>query len=199
MHLKIRQYYSYASSLGLSLATGDTIMLLSHDMIVPPGFVRMMLRAIDANPGFGLLRGSSQHMDCASQHTIAPPMPCRNYDDVCNFSDYVASYWGTEVVEDRAVLTDAIVIKRSVFDKVGVLDTRFRHLFGDIDWGLRIQRAGLKLGCAKGAWLHHEGGMHTRQMLASGTSEQEASREARELVAANYGLFRAKWGASLPA
>src|SRR5438552_2574233 len=33
VHLKQRQYYTYACSLGFSLARGDAMLLISHDMI----------------------------------------------------------------------------------------------------------------------------------------------------------------------
>ena len=44
-----------------------------------------------------------------------------------------------------------------LLDKVGTFDPRYFGYFGDIDFGLRVQRGGLKMVCAKGAWLWHEG------------------------------------------
>ncbi|MGA3067241.1 MAG: glycosyltransferase [Tepidisphaeraceae bacterium] len=196
--LRSRQYYTYACSLGFSTATGDTIMLVSHDMIVPPGYVRTLLRLAKAHPSLGILRGSSEHIDGFPQHVIKPPAPCRNYGEVCQFSEQVASGWSGELFEDRALIADSVMVTRNVLDKIGVMDTRFRHLFGDLDWGLRAQRAGFKLVCARGAWLHHEGGGHAKKMIAGGTSVAEVDREMKQLVTSNFEMFRKKWGEDLP-
>jgi GT2 family glycosyltransferase len=167
-HLKQRQYYTYACALGMSLARGSEVLLLSHDMIVTPPYVKWLREAAASDASVGTVRGASEHVDLFPQHVITPPLPLRTFEDVCSFSRYVGRYYGPDVVEDRFLIGDSFLVKRAVIDRIGVMDTTYRHLLGDVDFGLRVQRAGFKLVCAKGAWLHHEGSGHTKSLLASG-------------------------------
>jgi GT2 family glycosyltransferase len=193
-----RQYYTYACSLGLSVAKGEFVLFLSHDMVAPPAYVRALLRAAAADEAFGIIRGTSPHVDCMPQHVIAPPLRCRNYRDVCAFAEYVAAYHGDEIVEDRFLVGDSFLVKRSVIEKIGVMDLRYQHLFGDLDFGVRAARAGFKLVCVRGAWLLHDGAGHTKSSAAAGVTLDELANEARTLVSVNYAAFRNRWGAFLP-
>ena len=137
-----RQYYTYACSLGLSVAKGEFVLFLSHDMVVAPAYVRALLGAAAVDEAFGIIRGTSPHVDCMPQHVIAPPLRCRNYRDVCAFAEYVAAYHGDEIVEDRFLVGDSFLVKRSVIEKIGVMDLRYQHLFGDLDFGVRAPGPG---------------------------------------------------------
>jgi GT2 family glycosyltransferase len=198
VYFKSRQYYTYACSLGFSMARGDAILLLSHDMVLTPTYVRMLMQAAARDQAYGIVRGCSQSVDLLPEHVIVPPLPTRNYEDICNFSQYVARYHGSDVVEDRLLIGDSFLVKRDVIDKIGVMDTAYRHLFGDIDFGLRAQRAGFKLVCAKGAWLHHEGRGYAKNARNEGADAQSLEGEIQGLFAENYGLFRSRWDSSMP-
>jgi len=197
IRFKIRQFYTYACSLGLSLARGDLVLFLSHDMILTPSYVTTLVNVASTHSTFGIIRGCSTHVDCFPQHVIVPPLPIRSYFDVCAFSEYVARYSKLDVVEDSYLIGDSFLVKRAVLEKIGVMDTSFRHLLGDVDFGLRCRRAGFKIVCAKGAWLYHEGGAHTRNRLARGDSEQQVGNEATDLMSASRALFRSRWGIDL--
>jgi GT2 family glycosyltransferase len=198
IHLKQRQFYTYSCSLGLSLAKGDSILFLSHDMVVPPAYIRMLESVASLNQRAGIVRGTSPHVDCLPQHVVQPPFPHRHYGDVCSFSEYVAGYYGTIAEEDRFLIGDSFLIKREVIEKIGVMDVRYGHLFGDLDFGVRARRAGFSLICAKGAWLHHEGAGHTKDRLASGTQRAEIDEDARQLIDDGIGRFREQWAPWLP-
>jgi len=196
--LKERKYYTYAVSLGLSLARGEEMLLISHDMIVTPAYVRWVRQAAQSDSTVGIVRGCSGHIDLFPQHQVRPVLPLRNYDDVCSFSQYVARYYQGTVEEDRFLIGDSFLVKRAVIDRIGVMDPSYVHLFGDVDFGLRAQRAGFKIVCAKGAWLHHEGNAHTKNLLASGVSVEDLQSEAAKLVAGAYSVFRKRWDVGLP-
>jgi GT2 family glycosyltransferase len=201
IHFRVRQHYTRACALGFSLAKGDLLLLVSHDMILTPDYIRTLMQVASLSSDFGIVRGTSNFVDCFPQHTIAPPLPLRSLDDILNFSSYMSRYFGIAHTTDDEFLTgDSILIKRSLIEKIGVFDTRYFGYFGDIDFGLRAQRAGFKIVCAKGAWLHHEGGGHYKdQSATTGVQYDQVHADRMQVVSAAYDAFRQKWDASLPA
>jgi GT2 family glycosyltransferase len=196
---KQRGYYTYACSLGFSRSRGEMMLFISHDMICTPRYVRMLVDVANQDARFGVVRGCSPHVDCFPEHVYHAPFPLRSWEDVANFSEYVASYFGKTVHEDRFLIGDSFLLKKSVVDRIGVMDTSFVHLFGDQDFGLRARRAGFKLVCAKGAWLHHEGSGHTKDLYSSGRATNvELGQIAQKLLADAFARFRDKWGPTVP-
>ena len=122
------------------------------------------------------------------------PLPIRTYDDVLRFSAYVSGYFGLSFTIDNLLSGDAVLVKREVVDQVGHMDTQFFGYFGDLEFGIRVQRAGFDLVCAKGAWLHHEGGGHIKAQV----DDPERNAKRRQLVQTAYDLFRAKWCPEAP-
>ena len=102
-------------------------------------------------------------------------------------------------VEDRLLTGDSMLIKREVIAKIGVFDPRYFGYFGDIDFGLRLQRAGFKMVCAKGAWLWHEGAAAYKDKAQQTQQQYSQIHAARmQVVNAAYQAFREKWDTSLP-
>ena len=140
------------------------------------------------------MRGTSNYCDSHPEHQIAPPQPPKTYPDIDNFSRNQLSAHGCAYVEDKLLSGDAILVKRALVEKIGVLDLRFFGYFGDLDYGMRAQLAGFKLVCAKGAWLYHEGAGHLKgQAQAKGVPYTDLHAKRMALVDAAYQEFRAKW------
>ena len=192
-----RQHYSKAMAHVFSVATGDMVLFVSHDMLVTPAYIRTLLAVAAMDKSFGIVRGTSTFVDCFPQHVIKPAMPPRSMDDVFDFSEYVANFFGMATEPDALLTGDSMLIQRAVFDKIGVFDSKYYGYFGDIDFGVRAVRAGFKMVCAKGAWLLHEGAAFYRQQGAG--TDGKAVHEARmKVVNAAYLVFRDKWDRNLP-
>jgi len=194
-----RQHYTGVFSHGLSQAQGDLVFFLSNDMMLTADFLKTVLSVANLETEIGIVRGTSQYTDSHPEHRCPSPFPMRGYQDVLDFSAYISRYHGLHYVEDKLLSGDAILIKRSLIHKIGVMDTRFFGYFGDIDYGLRARRAGFKLVCAKGAWLHHEGGGHIKHEAALSQVDLQLKHQSRmEMVQTAYAKFREKWDGSLP-
>lgn len=188
------QHYSGVFSIGLSQATRDVIFFISNDMVTTPSFFEALLLVSSLSRDFGIVRGTSNYCDSHPEHQIAPPQPVKTFPDIDNFSRNQLSAHGCAHVEDRLLSGDAILVKRSLVEKIGVLDLRFFGYFGDLDYGMRAQLAGFKLVCAKGAWLYHEGAGHLKgQAQAKGAPYTDLHARRMALVDAAYQEFRAKW------
>lgn len=199
IHFTQRQHYTRGCAAAFSVAAGDQILFVSHDMIVTPAYLRTLLAVSAIDRSIGLVRGVSNYVDCFPQHVIAPPVSLRSFEDVISFSDYVAHAQGLTYVEDHLLTGDSMLIKRSVLDKIGVFDPRYYGYFGDVDFGLRLQRAGFQMVCAKGAWLLHEGAAYYDDEARNKQQDRQLVQAQRmEVVQAAYAVFRQKWDPTMP-
>ena len=192
------QHYTGVFAYGLSKARGDSVFFISNDMVVTPAWLRTILGVAAIDPSFGIVRGTGSIVDSHPEHSLPFPGIPNSRQDFFEFAEFVSRSHGLGVVEDFAFSGDAVMIKRAVIDKIGVMDRRFFGYFGDPDYGLRARRAGFRLVCAKGAWLNHFGQGHVRADVEREKTTYDAQHEKRmALVAKAYELFRLKWDLSL--
>src|SRR2546430_3870737 len=126
-------------------------------MIVTPSFIQAILLVSSLSREFGIIRGTSNYTDSHPEHLVEPKEPLKTFQEIDNFSRSVFSANSCRYVEDQVLSGDAILLKRSLIERIGVLDLRFFGYFGVVDYGVRGPLAGLCLGRAKGAWLFSEG------------------------------------------
>lgn len=199
MRFTSHQHYTRALAYGFSAATGEHILFVSHDMLVTARWVSTLLAVAASDAQIGLVRGVANYVDGFPEYSIRPPLPIRTPDDLDAFAEYVYKYHGLEWTEDRFLVGDGMLIKREVIQKVGVFDPRYFGYFGDADFGIRVQRAGFKMVCAKGAWLWHDGqGAYKDQHKRTGGDYQVIHNKRMEVVAAAYREFRNKWDPAMP-
>jgi GT2 family glycosyltransferase len=199
VRFKERRQYAWSCAYGFARAKGSAILFLSFDMAITPDYFRSILQVAGLDEKFGIVRGTSQYIDGFPQYQIEPPLPTRNMIDLANFSAYISRYYGLAHSQDQFLTGDAMLIKRSVFDKIGSFDTRFPFgYFSDLDFGLRAKRAGFQIVCAKGAWLHHVGGGSYKDESDSKKIDFKlVMAERQKEVMACYRYFRDKWDQSL--
>jgi GT2 family glycosyltransferase len=188
-------HYTGVFSVGLHFASWDQVFFLSNDMILTPSFLSAQLMVSALSPEFGIVRGTSNYVDSHPEHQVVPERELVAYDEQEAFSKSVAEKQGCAWVEDKVLSGDAVLIKRAVIDRIGVLDTRFFGYFGDVDYGMRAHLAGFKLVCAKGAWLFHRGGghVHRERELLREPDVKPAYDRRLNLVQTAFGLFCDKW------
>ncbi len=197
---KRQQHYSGVFSIGLHLATREIIFFISNDMLMTPTFLQAQLIVSALSPDFGIVRGTSNYTDSHPEHQVEPAAPIRTFEDITKFSASVFNTAGAQFVEDRVLSGDAVLIKRALVEKIGVLDLRFFGYFGDVDYGMRAHLAGFKLVCAKGAWLYHAGAGHVKREVDKDPNANLEAHAAKRmtLVEAAYQEFRRKWSMELP-
>jgi GT2 family glycosyltransferase len=197
---KERRHYAWGCAYGFASAKGSSVLFLSHDMCLTPDYVRTITQVAALDESFGIVRGTSQYVDCFPQYQFVPPLPTRGLDDLANFAAYIAKYHGLAHSQDILLTGDAMLIKRSLFQKIGTFDTRFPFgYFADIDFGLRTLRAGFQMVCAKGAWLHHEGaGAYKDEAATKKIDMNIVHAERMKKVQACYESFIQKWDKNMP-
>src|ERR1041385_141039 len=196
MHFKTPQHYGRALAYAMSVAKGDQILFFSHDMLITPQCIRMLLAVAATDQRMGIVRPVSQHMDGADRVAVRPPFQLMFGDQLNAFATTVAYRHGLGVAVPSALIGDAMLIRRDVMERIGVFDPRFPGFLADIDYGVRARRAGFNHVIALGAWLHHLGKGLMRDSAGQVPGKAEAIHaENVAMLDRSWAIFREKWGA----
>jgi GT2 family glycosyltransferase/2-polyprenyl-3-methyl-5-hydroxy-6-metoxy-1,4-benzoquinol methylase len=165
---------------GVRAARGDYIVLLNNDCIVTTGWLARLLEAIDTGPEVGL---AGPYSNCVSGEQQIP-VDYQQLSDIDGFAwEWAKAHAGRRLETDRLVAF-CLLIKRSVIDRIGLLDERFGlGNFEDDDFCRRAMDAGYKLVIAQDAFVHHFGSITFRSM----------GIDFRSLLEQNRRLYEEKW------
>lgn len=157
--------FAGGNNLGIrqALAEGaDYVWLLNPDAQPDPGALSAMVRLAEADPGLGAVGAVVCDMDRPER---------------------VQAWGGGEVVLKWGLIRllshpaqmprlsyisgASLLIRRKALERVGLLDEGFFMYGEDCDYGLRLRKAGFRLGVAPGARVLHKGGTSWSSSLAA--------------------------------
>lgn len=178
--------FAAGNSLGCRKATGEYIILLNNDTIVPDGsWTRRLIRPLEKDPAIGMTGPMSNYVgnDQVVDHFVGNPVEGAHPNWLRDFYDvYKGSYRFTELLGFFCV-----AMRRSVFDQVGGLDSKYGiGMFEDDDYCERVKRAGYKLAIIEDAFVYHHG---------SATIKKLKPDEYEELWRSNKAYYEQKWNA----
>lgn len=116
------------TNIGLKLTDTEYICVLNNDVFVPEGWLDGILKCFD--------------------------------DPLCGVATIDSTQYG-RLPEDKIVewFFGAIwIIKKKVFDKVGLFDESFTHAFDDADYWVRVYKAGFKILMNRAIQVEHKDG-----------------------------------------
>jgi GT2 family glycosyltransferase len=145
-----------------------------------------MVNHMRRNPDLGLLGPVTNNIGNEARIDIF-------YDDMAQMmarsSQYTRSHVG-QLYPLRTAAFFCVMLKRSVFEKIGSLDEAFgRGFFEDDDYCRRIEQAGLKVACAEDVFVHHH---------LSASFNKLKSQDRQQLFEDNRKVYEAKWGPWIP-
>jgi GT2 family glycosyltransferase/tetratricopeptide (TPR) repeat protein len=171
---------------GIGAAKGRQVLLLNNDTVVPPGWLGRLLRTLHRGPQVGLVGPCSNWVSGEQQVAVSYGEDLAGLDAFA--AGWALSHAGQDQDTDRLV-GFCLLVRREVFDKVGLLDERFGvGCFEDDDLCRRALRAGYRAAIARDAFVHHFG---HRTFQGCGADFAAVMRENAE-------LFRAKWAGASP-
>lgn len=178
--------FAAGNNLGLEIASGEYLVMLNNDTHVTPGWLRTMVNHMRRNPDLGLLGPVTNNIGNEARIDIF-------YDDMTQMmarsSQYTRSHVG-QLYPLRTAAFFCVMLKRSVFEKIGPLDEAFgRGFFEDDDYCRRIEQAGLKVACAEDVFVHHH---------LSASFNKLKSQDRQKLFEDNKIIYESKWGAWFP-
>jgi hypothetical protein len=142
------------------LINGDVnyFFLLNNDTVVKPDFLTPLINAAEANDGIAIVGpkiykfGSNDTLFCAGTKTIPSfGQPFLRGNGERDDGRY------DKVEEVDYISGTALMIKKDVIERIGLLDERFFAYFEDWDWCIRARKAGYKCVYVPEAIVWHKG------------------------------------------
>jgi GT2 family glycosyltransferase/glycosyltransferase involved in cell wall biosynthesis len=174
--------FAAANNQGLAQASGDFIVLLNNDTVVPRGWLAALVRHLWSDPSIGLIGPVTNAVGNEAKIEVG-------YGEVGEMPAWAAAYvrdHDGESFEIPMLAMFCVAMRREVFDRIGPLDERYDvGMFEDDDYTRRIKEAGLRVVCVRDAFVHHWWRAAFRQL---------DDVDYRRIFEVNRARFEEKWG-----
>lgn len=153
---------------GRDVAPLPHVLLLNPDTIVPRGAVAALLACLEAEPDLGVvgpkLLLADGTLDRACRRGFPTPAVsfyrfsglARAFPHSPRFGRYNMTFLDDDAPADvDSVVGACMLVRGAAVAQVGLLDERFWMYGEDLDWALRIRRAGWRVGYRPQVIVHH--------------------------------------------
>ncbi len=200
------QGFAASNNQAIRESSGRYVILLIPDTVVRPVALQSMMGVLEEQTGTGVVGPKLLFPDGSLQHsaftfpTLAMvfldffPLQARLLNAPVNGRYPRDLYDRGEPFPIDHPLGAALMVRRQVIDEVGLLDERFFMYCEEIDWCMRIKKAGWAILCCPQAEIVHYVAQSTRQFRDDMYVELHRSRS--QLYEKHYGRgFRrvARW------
>jgi GT2 family glycosyltransferase len=166
---------------GLGAATGDVLVVLNNDAVVPPAWLSRLTAHLDRSE-VGLVGPTTNR--CGNEAEVDAPY--RTYGEMLQVAARRAADHAGVAFDIQVATLFCAAMRRDVYERVGSLDERFEvGLFEDDDYSERVRAAGYRVVCAEDAFVHHFGEASFGELVPTG--------RYGELFRANKTRFEDKW------
>jgi len=173
--------FAVASNQGLVAASGEILLLLNNDTIVPHHWLTRLLKGLE-DPDVGMVGPVTNR--CGNEAQI--DVPYSTYGEYLQFAEERARLHQGEAPEIRMLTMFCVAFRREVLEQIGPLDERFAiGLFEDEDYSMRLRSAGYKLRCLEDVLVHHFGQATIGKLAVTG--------DYGKLFRSNRRKFEEKW------
>jgi GT2 family glycosyltransferase len=167
---------------GMRNATGDIIVLLNNDTMVPRGWLTRLAHHL-RDPALGLI-GPATNRACNEAQVELPYQTYAEYQKAARTQGLRFAGVRTPI---RMPMMFCTAFRRDVMDTVGFLDERYEvGMFEDEDYAIRVRAAGYEVAWTPEVYVHHAYHASIGKLLPTG--------EYMRLVQQNRQRFEEKWG-----
>lgn len=169
-----------ANNLGASVASGRHFLFLNPDTVVRGDALAVMTRALDENPGMGIVGCELRNGDMTLQTTCVQPFPTLLNQllgaDVLRKIFPWPSLWGNAVLYEppeqqpkpvEVVCGACLMIRNSLFRDLGGFSRDYFMYAEEVDLCYAAAKAGWQVGYIGSASVVHYGGQSSRQVKKS--------------------------------
>jgi GT2 family glycosyltransferase len=167
--------YAAGSNQMLAAASGEFLLLLNPDTVVPVGAPDRLVAFLRSHPGAAAVAPALVHPDGRLQQSVRGfPGPRALMGEILGLACCCpSSEWGAYRPRDLPLdqpsevdqpMTSALLIRRAALDAVGVFDEAFPLFFNDVDLCFRLRQAGWSIFYEPAVRVVHDGGASTRQV-----------------------------------
>jgi hypothetical protein len=168
--------FARANNIGMDTSRGDYVLLLNPDTIAAPGAVDTLVRFLDDNPDVGAVGPKILNTDGTVQGSVRRFPTFRGVlysHTVCRLLRLFRRQYVEWMMKDFTfdtqtdvdqIMGAAMLVRRSVIDRVGLFDADFFMYFEEVDWCCRIKQASWRIVFLPDAVVTHLGGQSSRQV-----------------------------------
>ncbi|MHA7130734.1 glycosyltransferase family 2 protein [Algoriphagus namhaensis] len=160
--------FTGGNNIGINLALKEgfeQILLLNNDTEVEPNFLAELSRFSREHPECGAVQPIIHSMENRSKVWSAGGKWNFLFSRAITLNNSKNSY--PEKID--WITGCAILVRADVIKKVGLLDDAFFAYFEDVDWSLRMKKAGYSLGFCSHSIVYHEAGASSKDNSKEGT------------------------------
>jgi GT2 family glycosyltransferase/glycosyltransferase involved in cell wall biosynthesis len=178
---EINHGFAKANNQGIDRSSGEYLVLLNNDTVVPQGWLGRLLWYL-RDPQVGIVGPVTNFVGNEAKIDV----PYRTWAEMEAFaSDYVWKQ-DQQVADIQMLAMFCVAMRRNVFEEVGQLDEQFGiGMFEDDDYSIRVRQAGYRIICAADAFVHHFGQAAFGKLIRSGDYDGLFDENRRK--------FEAKW------
>jgi len=133
----------------------DWVLLINNDATAEPGLADALERAAGARPDAGLLACKVLHEDGSVQYAGA------DFNKWLGYSGRVQTGGSDELRDVARADGAAMAVSHTAAESAGLLDSQLFAYVEDVEWSLRIRRAGFAVVFVPGARVRHKGSAAT--------------------------------------
>jgi len=173
--------FACANNQGIALSTGERLVLLNNDTIVPPGWLSRLLRHLN-DRAVGLVGPVTNFTGNEAKVEV-------DYQTLGEMEAFAEELMWTNdgrIADIHMLAMFCVALRRDTHQKVGPLDEQFGiGMFEDDDYSLRVKKCNLRVICAADVFVHHFGQAAFKELITSGVYD--------ELFTENRRRFESKW------
>jgi GT2 family glycosyltransferase len=136
----------------------DAILILNNDVTVEPGFLAPLADVLATLPGCGVTtplvgeRGVDERVWALGAAIDGRTAAVSRM----HASEAVAGWRGRAAFEVDAAAGAAMLIKREVFERAGLIDEAYFLYYEEVDWSIAVRRAGYQILAVPGSVVWHK-------------------------------------------
>ncbi len=191
--------FAQAANHAIAASSGEYVLLLNPDVVMPPGTVRALIDWMHTHPWIGIASpnvvsglGSSDSparaqpalwrilLETSRLHKLLPKKMRSRY--------FLGSYWdGTDVTNAGWVPGTAMIVRREAFEAAGLMRDDLFMYGEDLEWCSRIRRTGYCVGVTSSITVRHEGSTSARRSWGEAEKERRVELGVHQACIAIYG------------
>jgi len=142
----------------------DYVLLLNNDTIVAPDFISVMVEVMEQNPEVGVAGPMIYYFSAPETIWSAGGKIdwTRGLTSMIGVNEEDKSQYGLSPRQTDFVTGCALMAKRAVWEKAGLLDDKFFMYYEETEWCVRATRAGYKIMLIPAAMIWHKISLEAR-------------------------------------